>query len=316
MSAIILNVGKMAKIWYNWPVASDGCCVQCQRPRGGITRREADRWSAETGHLSLLPGTPGSTPGPVHQQAAPAENVIAPLLRNLSRTLVCRWESAGAPGRPAIKYDDALALVKLVPAPLRERVRTAGGHTVNPDGELEVLVGQHRGKPVVRSAATKRLVKGSGRYPRANDAAATSKETAFKRTRSYREAMEQVIAPLRAENPKAAHSLDELVDLAIEAAEGSPQLIQCPHEDCRKKHAVAFKKEGQTAFKLIELMAGKAKETIEANVNVKEEKLEFLMSVRDVPVGVFAVSEEEAAERRKQLLDDGVIDADWLELGD
>jgi hypothetical protein len=57
---------------------------------------------------------------------------------------------------------------------------------INPLGILRVSPGQNPNKPMVRDMTNGRLVRGSGRHPRANDAAAVSRRSSYKRSKSYR----------------------------------------------------------------------------------------------------------------------------------
>ena len=161
-------------------------------------------------------------------------------------------------------------------------------------GELEVLPGQRVDKPVVREAATGKLVKGSGRYPRANDPAQLGRLTAYKHSKSYREAVENLF-PIDGDESKPG-SMAWLAKNIREAAEGSPQTLTCG--ECGATSLHAFKKDGLLLFKLLELLAGKARET--QDLNVRSESLVAVLNTREpiTDITVHAIDPRAAQERR------------------
>lgn len=177
------------------------------------------------------------------------------------------------------------ALIAAAPEELQDDIRA---------GELEVLPGQ-RGKPVVRRADNKRIVKGSGRPLRANDPAHVGTVTAYKRSNSYREAMETLIPMFPTAD--ARKSFEGMIDLMWEAAEGSPQQVECMH--CGKKSAWAFKKDGALLFKMIELLSGKARET--KDINVEGSQLTQILERRVVDVVVHGVDRNNVSAKRAAL---------------
>lgn len=207
------------------------------------------------------------------------------------------------------------ALLAATPEEYRGRVRAVEGAVINPEGDLEVLVGQKVGRPVIRDVATMRLVKGSGRFPRANDPAATGRDTAFKQTKTYREALENVYTLL---GDTAGHTFEQLVEMFHQAVDGSPQMVDCPHpelhsekEDGPRKHLVAFKKDPNAIFKMIELLAGKARETVDVSATVLN--LHKLLDERqEVPVLRSGLTTREVETRRAELLEQGVIEEGWF----
>jgi hypothetical protein len=217
---------------------------------------------------------------------------------------------------------DVEALVALVPADMRDavkRVQASDGAWVELDahGTLEVLPGQNPLRPVIRYASdlddsTKRgqIVPGSGRYPNANDTAVMARSTAFKRSKSYRDAIE---AAIPYDDPEARHSLEQLIETAFEAAEGSPQTVVCPHavDGCKEKHVVAFRKDGNLIFKLIELLVGKAPQTVElkGDLNVT---LQEAMNARSAPLEILHMTPEEAQARKRQMVEQGIIEPEWV----
>lgn len=209
-------------------------------------------------------------------------------------------------------------MLALVPEGLRSRVTRVmieGSYEDIPvldSGEpgdfmaLEVLPGQNPLRPVIREVATGRLVAGSGRYPNANNPAAVGASTAYKRSKSYREAIEAVI---QFENEDARYSVERLIDDAFDAAEGSPTTARCPH--CHKDGLVVQKKDGNLIFKLIELLVGKAPQTIEVKGDISHRLVEVMNATG--PATVITMSKADWEAREASLIAKGVIDPEWLE---
>lgn len=219
----------------------------------------------------------------------------------------------------SVTREDALGIIALIPARYRHRVQAVEDLELDAAGDLLVYRGERPEKPVILDAETKRYVKGSGRRHGANDIGAISRATAIKRSASYREAFEKTIAPLRADNPEAAFSLERLIEVAFSAAEGFPQEVDCGHPEAHtraaeRKHVVAFKPDMNIVFRMIELLVGKAKETIDANINITTKRLEYLMTVRDTPQAVYYVTEAEQRERYETMVREGIIEPDWVDL--
>lgn len=185
-------------------------------------------------------------------------------------------------------------------------------------GDVEVLKGRTPDdKPMVRNAKTKRRLQGSGRYgppealevedgfedlPTPKQALLATKPDNFRETVSYREAFE-VLFPAGGDIGDRG-SLAWWFDQAWSAAEGSPQLIECPHPETHKdrsprtgplKHVVAFKKEPNLIFKMIELAVGKAQQTV--NVNVNEQKLVESLEYRVIDIKMQDFKEGEVDNR-------------------
>lgn len=194
------------------------------------------------------------------------------------------------------------------PPTSRDMIPVASGLEAVPlaDRNLEALPGQNALKPVIRETATGRLVAGSGRYPMANNPASVGAAAAWKRSKSAREALEKAI-PF--EDPEARFSLERLIEDAFDAAEGSPQQVRCPH--CGKQGVVAFKKDGQLIFKLMELIVGAAPKTVEVKTTL-DVRLQQVMSERTVVPTVVTMSREDYEARQVSLLAKGVLSEDWL----
>lgn len=166
-------------------------------------------------------------------------------------------------------------------------------------GPVEILEGQDPKKPVIRDARTKRLLEGSGRYPRANDAAMVGRATGYKNTTEYRQAFEALFPAGGDVNERG--SLAWWFDQAWAAAEGSPQYVDCPHPDLcperNKKHVVAWKKDSSIIFKMIELGVGKAPQTV--NINSHEEKIIQALEHRVIDVNIQGLAPVDVAERQR-----------------
>ena len=127
-------------------------------------------------------------------------------------------------------------------------------------------------RPVIVEAKNNHIK--HGRYITANNPGIVSQQTAFKRKKSYREMQQVYIGTEPGEHEKQIISLKEVIDALWDAANGSPQLVRCPHPELHPpgskvplEHVVAFKKDPNALFKLYENLVGKATETTDINVN-------------------------------------------------
>ena len=121
-------------------------------------------------------------------------------------------------------------------------------------------------KPLILDTQSRKIR--SGRYATANDLAVVSKQSAWKRTRGYREMKEMFIPSEKNSHTKEAIvSLQEIVEALWQACLGSPQEVTCP--DCGGKNIVAFKKDPNALFKFYENLVGRATETSEVSVTNK-----------------------------------------------
>ena len=180
-------------------------------------------------------------------------------------------------------------LVALLPDPLKEKVEA---------GEYSVYRGQKPEKPVVIDT-NGRLVKGSGRWPGANDAAAIGRRYGYKDSGDYQTAM-KILVPIDGGEDERG-SFAWLVNQGFDAAEGSPQKIKCP--DCGYNGLFAFKKDSNAIIKLIEMVHGKAKES--QDINIKNEQLigilQSRVSINDL--SVHDITDEEIAERERFMIE-------------
>lgn len=103
-------------------------------------------------------------------------------------------------------------------------------------------------RPVLRDPMSKGLVKGSGKIAGSKIAADASRETAWSRRGGYRRALEMLVTEFEGspDRDKAVTSLEEIMQSAWRAANEQGNVKEMLH--------------------IVELMAGKAKETSEVNV--------------------------------------------------
>lgn len=187
-------------------------------------------------------------------------------------------------------------LVDLLTPELREKVE-AGEYRIQGEG-------QNPAKPVVIDAATGRIVKGSGRPQNANDIAAVSKQTAFKRSKSYNEALE-VMAPAYRDTPGAIISLEELIEQAkkLIVPEKRKHKKDCPQCHTEVVFEVDRLPDAKTLIFMIERLAGAAAKTTEVNVH-SEEYVRILHDKRVVQqVEIVALTAEQRAANARAVLE-------------
>lgn len=188
-------------------------------------------------------------------------------------------------------------ILSLVPDRLKDGV-ISGEYKVEPRD-----VWYDPNKPVVIKVSGHKIL--AGKYKQSGDLGRISRETSYKRTASYRQALEALV-PMDGDENKRGSFAWCLKQFFI-ACEGSPQLAPCPHPDIcpqgGRPHVVAFRREAGPMFKLIELMAGKAKETQDINVNNKH-----LVALLNDPtplteLTIIDLPPEEVRERNRLLLE-------------
>lgn len=141
-----------------------------------------------------------------------------------------------------------------------------------------VYEGQSAARPVILDQRG-HMVKGSGRWPAANDIAEISRKTAYKRTNTFREALEALVS--LDGGPDDRGSFAWLVTQGLDIIEE--------------------RRDPNLTFKLIELLAGKARET--QDVNVKSQQWISVLNER-IPVSgveVWDVTAEERTIRETQV---------------
>lgn len=141
------------------------------------------------------------------------------------------------------------------------------------------------------------IVKGSGRHPKANNAATVSKMTAVKRSRTYQEAMYDMISVDEESGKNAILSLEELLKAAAHVATGKPKAVTCPA--CLHQFLEAIAVDSKVLVFLLERILGKATET--KDVNIRSEQIVELL--RDESVNarleIVALDPRERSERQR-----------------
>lgn len=182
---------------------------------------------------------------------------------------------------------DMTVVEKLTPE-LKELVLSKDGY--------QVYEGKNPDKPVVRDPAGK-LVKGTGIEKRHIDMGEMSKQFAYKRRKSYREALETIVdadGP-----PEQEGTFLWWLRQAQEAAKGAVQEVACP--ECRHKFEVKGKRDGGLIFKIIELVHGKATETRE--VSYRDETMEAILNQRSVDPSLKVWGEAENQAARQAIIE-------------
>lgn len=200
-------------------------------------------------------------------------------------------------------------LIALLPPEIAEKVTS---------GEYYVVPGKRLDKPWVRRSDNHRAVQGQS--PNVPASKETGERTGLKQTASYREALETFLPMFETDAQKL--SFQRLVEKVMWGVEGYPQEVRfpCPHpEHCnavRNKggdHVVSFvsKPDLATGFKLIELLAGRAAQTI--NQNIKSSSVSVELEHRTFDVRLYDMSTQTAEQRKEALIEAGVIEREWLE---
>lgn len=187
-------------------------------------------------------------------------------------------------------YDEVLAVL---PEEVRDRVLA---------GELHAYPGKNPLKPVLRDAITGVLVKGTGLSPRAVDVGRISQETAYKRTKTYRQALEEAVPA--SSDPKVRRSVGWIIERLEVAMVGEMVTKKSICSDCGHVDVVDMYRKPDTyaAIKLLELVHGRARETQDINVNMTElhKILEERTPTREITVRTMDPAE---VQRRKDTIE-------------
>jgi hypothetical protein len=173
-------------------------------------------------------------------------------------------------------------------------------------------IGQN-GRPVLIDATTKQFVTGTGRPKAANDIGEIAKQTAFKRTNAYREAWESMFA---IGGPEGARSFSDLVDTLWWAAQGAPQLADCHHAGCGRKHLSVLKPDAKVLMQMVDNLVGGKKHQIEEASGMADLHEMLQGGATGEPVTIWEVDPRgnNSPEARKQaLIDDGTVDKEWFD---
>lgn len=180
-------------------------------------------------------------------------------------------------------------------------------------GDIRIIEekGQNGG-PVMIDANNGRFVRGTDRPSNANDIGAIGKATAFKRTDAYRNAWESIF-DLAGE--EGAGKFTELVEKLWWAVQGAPQLAECHHIGCGKKHLTVLKPDAKVMMQMVESFVGN-KRQVEHTGEI-DHLHELLQGGRsDEPVTLWQLDPhggDSPADRKRILLEDGTVEKDWFE---
>ena len=185
-----------------------------------------------------------------------------------------------------IPLNDSPPLFDLLSDELRDRAL---------EGSVKVWPGKNPLKPYVTDAVTGKVVKGSGRPAGGNDLGLISKQTAFKRSRNYREALQAFFPADRNGSPDAIGSLQEMAELLMKAVRGKPVALSCP--SCKHSFEVPIQPDTKALTWAMENLAGRARETTDINLR-SEQIIQILHDpTPENIIEVVSISPEERAER-------------------
>ena len=169
-------------------------------------------------------------------------------------------------------------------------------------GELHAYPGKDRNKPVIRDAVIGALVKGTGISPRAVDIDRVSQETAYKRTKTYRQALEEAIPA--SSDPNVRRSVGWIIARLEEAMVGGMVQVPADCPECGTHFKVdAYRKpDTYAAIKVLELVHGRARETQDINLNMNElhKMLEERTPRREIVVRTMDPAE---AQHRREVIE-------------
>ena len=186
-------------------------------------------------------------------------------------------------------------------------------------GEVEVRHDRgEKGNLILVDAKTKRYVKGTDRAAGSPDMAQVGRENSFRNTTEYREAWQTMF---NLAGDAGGVGFEELMQKLWWAVNGAEQLVACTHDGCGKRHMVAFKPDSKVMFQMVESVIGRASQQVEHTGSVGHVHDLLRQAAEDTsPIEVWSVNPQDPegeAERRKQnLLEQGVIEADWFEVAE
>lgn len=175
-------------------------------------------------------------------------------------------------------------------------------------GEAKVAgPGQELGRPVVVYASSGRFVAGTGRPANANDVAEVSRDTAFKRTKAYADALNRFIPAYKEQG--AISSLEELLEAARKVTTDTTYHTEVVHacSECGHEDVVPITIPGKPDAKvltfLIERLVGAANKTQEVNVHT-DEVMRIMTDQRVLhQLEVVSLTPEQLAERKRLVLE-------------
>jgi hypothetical protein len=183
-------------------------------------------------------------------------------------------------------------------------------------GEVEVRHDRgEKGNLILVDAKTKKYVTGTDRPEGSPDMAKVGRENAFKNTGAYREAWQSMF---NLAGEVGGVGFEELMHKLWWAVNGAEQLVKCTHDGCGRRHMVAFKPDSKVMFQMVESVIGRASQQVEHTGSIGHvHDLLREAAEDDSPIEVWSVNpqdpEGEASRRKQNLLEKGVIEADWFE---
>lgn len=169
-----------------------------------------------------------------------------------------------------------------------------------------------QGGPVMIDANSGQFVKGTDQPSNANDIGEISKKTAIKRTGAYREAWEKIF-DLGGED--GAGGFEALVEKLWWAVQGAPQLAECHHSGCGKKHMSVIKPDAKVMMQMVESFVGRKQ--IQEHTGEIEHLHELLQGGKsDEPVTLWQLDPrggDSPEDRKRILLEDGTVNEEWFE---
>ena len=171
-------------------------------------------------------------------------------------------------------------------------------------GWLTATPGRNPLKPVLRWTARNDLGKVAGSLARGTGVTEThvdgenGRKSGYKRSRPYRDALQHLIPVEGAAEEFGTFAW--LVTQGLKAAEGGTQQISLKCNGCgeTQKHDVYKRPDSNAIIKLIELVHGRAKESVEIDANVQHLHAMLAEGTDITTMDIFAVDPKEAQHRR------------------
>lgn len=178
-------------------------------------------------------------------------------------------------------------------------------------GEVYVLPGKTREKPVVKKTADNSYVKGTGQAPSTKPLDVVARENSWLSSKEGRSARKALEDALPAEGtPEQRGTLPWLVEQALQMIDGDWGMTACP--SCKHEFRVpGMKRDARVLLGLLDQRIGKAPAKLE--INEKSERLVAVLEGR-VPVEAIKmreVSEHDAEEMRVRAIASGLVDPQW-----
>lgn len=166
--------------------------------------------------------------------------------------------------------------------------------------------GMKDNKPVVVSVETGRWIKGSGRPKKANDPVVVGKMTAYKKSKSYRDFLEDLIPVDKSDTAStvAITDLKEITRAAAELAVGADIEVPAVCPDCDHEFNITIKnKPDQRMVQwLMARLVGDAAKAVDVNVR-SESLVALIQDYAPGSLGTVGLTDEEKAARKALIVD-------------